>query len=458
MDLPAMVGAPETADTEDVGGDGDRSNDQPDDRADPRGQANQGCHEGQDDVGQDAANARDQDRAAEAPLSFIESGFFAWVDGGHSLTLSLLGSSRPIGRLRFGPVISDDLLKLTAAMVDMPSESFDEGPFVDWLHRELEGLDHLEVVRVGDNLVARTSLGRGRRLILAGHSDTVPANGNATARIEGDLLWGLGSADMKGGLAVFLTLARQVVEPTIDLTFIIYAREEVARTHSGLTELARVRPDLVAGDCAILGEPTSAMIEAGCQGALRFELRLGGARAHTARPWMGRNAVHRLAPVLTALGSYEARMPVIDGCEYRESLQAVGVTAGVAGNVVPDAAELRIHHRFAPDRSPAEAEAFVRDLLAPHIDGGDELSVVDSSPACPPSLTHPLLERLVRENQLDVGAKLGWTDVAQLAELGIPATNFGPGDAAVAHSAGEFLDRASLEQCHRALLQLVTTA
>jgi succinyl-diaminopimelate desuccinylase len=171
---------------------------------------------------------------------------------------------------------------------------------------------------------------------------------------------------------------------------------------------------------------------------------------------MGRNAVHRLAPILTELAGYRARTPVIDGCEYRESLQAVGVTAGVAGNVVPDAAELRIHHRFAPDRTPAEAEAFVAELLAPHLDDGDELVVVDSAPACAPSLRHPLLERLVTDNQLEVRAKLGWTDVAQLAELGIPATNFGPGDATVAHTAGECLDRASLERCHQVLHRLVT--
>ena len=352
---------------------------------------------------------------------------------------------------------TEDLLTFTAELVDMGSESYAEGPFVDWMQALLEGLDHLEVTRVGDNLVARTSLGRRQRLILAGHSDTVPANGNAKARIEGDVLWGLGSADMKGGLAVMLALAQEVVAPAVDLTYIIYAREEVARDQSGLTELALARPDLVTGDCAILGEPTSATIEAGCQGALRFELHLAGARAHTARPWMGRNAVHRLAPILTALADYQARTPTIDGCEYRESLQAVGVTAGVAGNVVPDRAELRIHHRFAPDRTPAEAEAFVTDLLGPHLEDGDELVVVDCSPACPPSLSHPLLDRLVGDNQLEVRAKLGWTDVAQLAEIGIPATNFGPGDAAVAHSAGEFLDRASLERCHRVLRQLVTT-
>ena len=351
-----------------------------------------------------------------------------------------------------------DLLARTADLVARPSVSGSEGPFVDWLEGELRALAHLEVTRVGDNLVATTSLGRDQRLILAGHTDTVPVNGNAEARIDGDTLWGLGSADMKGGLAVFLQLAREVTEPVVDLTYVFYAREEVAQADSGLLELIEVRPDLVVGDCAILGEPTSAGIEAGCQGAIRLEVTLAGARAHTARPWMGRNAVHRLAPVLTALADYEARRPIIDGCEYREAVQAVGVEGGVAGNVVPDEAMVRIHHRYAPDRTAHEAEAFIRSLLAPHLDDGDRIEVVDASAACPPSLTHPLLTRLVSDAKLDVRAKLGWTDVARFAEIGIPATNFGPGDATVAHTAEEHLDRASLEHCYQALLALLTTS
>ncbi len=349
-----------------------------------------------------------------------------------------------------------DLLALTADLVDRPSVSHEEGPFVDWLEGELRALAHLRVDRVGDNLVARTELGRDRRLMLAGHTDTVPPDGNEGARLDGDRLWGVGSADMKGGLAVFLHLARTVPEPAVDVTYLFYAREEVARVHSGLTEVARVRPDLLAADCAVLGEPTSADIEAGCQGALRFEVTLAGARAHTARPWMGRNAVHRLAPLLADLVAYRHREPELDGCRYRESLQAVSVEGGVAGNVVPDRVVLRLHHRYAPDRSAAEAEAHVRDLLAPHLDEGDTVEVVDAAPACPPSLTHPLLRRLVADNGLAMRAKLGWTDVAQLAERGLPATNFGPGDATVAHTAGEFLDRADLDRCHRALRRLLT--
>jgi succinyl-diaminopimelate desuccinylase len=340
--------------------------------------------------------------------------------------------------------------------VNQLSVSFEEGPLVNWLEGELRSLAHLEVTRVGDNLVARTDLGRSQRLILAGHTDTVPVNGNGQARIEGDRLWGLGSADMKGGLAIFLDLARTVPGPAVDLTYVFYAREEVAQSHSGLIEILDHQPELLQGDCAVLGEPTAAAIEAGCQGTVRLEVTLAGTRAHTARPWMGRNAVHRLAPVLDTVARYEARTPVIDGCAYRESLQAVSVEGGVAGNVVPDQARLRLHHRYAPDRTQAQAEAFVRQLLAPHLDDGDRIEVLDAAPACPPSLTHPLLVRLIEDNGLAVGAKLGWTDVARFAELGIPATNFGPGDAEVAHTAGEYLDRADLERCHHALLGLVS--
>ncbi|MGI9597540.1 MAG: succinyl-diaminopimelate desuccinylase [Acidimicrobiales bacterium] len=349
-----------------------------------------------------------------------------------------------------------DLLALTAELVAMPSVSFEEAPFVDWLEGELDPLAHLDVTRVGDNLVAKTDFGHDQRLILAGHTDTVAVNGNAEPRIEGDTLWGLGSADMKGGLAVFLDLARTVSEPAVDLSYVFYAREEVAQEHNGLNELRAKRPDLLHGDCAILGEPTDAVIEAGCQGALRFQLNMAGARAHTARPWMGRNAVHRLAPILTMLSDYEARTPTIDGCTYREAIQAVSVEGGIAGNVVPDAASLRIHHRYAPDRSPDQAEAWVRQMVAPYLDDNDEFLVVDQSPPCHPSLQHPLLSRLVVDNALEVRAKLGWTDVARFDQLGIPATNFGPGDPTVAHSADEFLTRESIETVHAAVHSLIS--
>jgi succinyl-diaminopimelate desuccinylase len=319
-------------------------------------------------------------------------------------------------------------------------------------------LPHLEVERVGANLVARTTLGRPTRLILAGHTDTVPVNGNAEARIDGDTLWGLGSADMKGGLAVMVALAETVPDPAVDVSFVFYAGEEVAAEHNGLAHLARDRPDLLAGDVAILGEPTRGEVEAGCQGTLRLHVTLRGQRAHTARPWMGRNAIHRLGQLLRLVEGFEERRPVIQGCEYREALQAVVVAGGVAGNVVPDEATVTLNRRFAPDRTEAEAADEVRALLAPVLEDGDELTVLDSAPAASPGLDNPILRALVDDHQLAVTAKLGWTDVARFAALGIPACNLGPGDPTLAHTADERVDRASLERAYAVLEAVLTTS
>src|SRR3954452_4608737 len=254
-----------------------------------------------------------------------------------------------------------DLLALTAELVDMPSVSHAEGPITDWFERELRAVPGLTVDRVGDNVVARTTLGRERRIVLAGHTDTVPVNGNDKAKVDGDTLWGLGAADMKSGLAVMLALARSVPEPVVDVSFVFYAGEEVAAEHNGLAHLFRDRPDLLTGDVALLGEPTDGALEAGCQGTMRVELVLHGAVAHTARPWMGRNAIHRLGPLLSFLEDHQDwRRVEVEGCEFREAASAVLVDGGHAANVVPHTVTVTINHRFAPDRSPAEAEAALR--------------------------------------------------------------------------------------------------
>jgi succinyl-diaminopimelate desuccinylase len=348
-----------------------------------------------------------------------------------------------------------DLLALTAELIDVPSVSFDEGALADLVEARLDRVPWLEVDRVGDNVVARTALGRAQRLLLVGHLDTVPANGNEHARVEGDVLWGLGAADMKGGIAVLLDLAESVPDPAVDVTYVFYAREEVAAEHSGLLELSRERPDLLAGDAAILGEPTGGALEAGCQGTMRLEVTLAGARAHTARPWMGRNAIHRLGRVLDVVAAFPERRPVLDGCEYREALQAVRVDGGVAGNVVPDRASVVLNHRFAPDRSAADAEAAVRDLLAPVLEDGDVVTVVDCAEGAPPGLTNPLLAGLISRHHLEVRAKLGWTDVARFAALGVPACNLGPGDATLAHTAEERVDRPVLERARATLADVL---
>ncbi len=350
-----------------------------------------------------------------------------------------------------------DLLARTAALVDIASPSRDEAALVDAIEAELRAIGTLTVDRVGDNLVARTELGRSQRVVFAGHTDTVPATANnASARIEGDRLSGVGSADMKGGLAIMLELARTITEPAVDCTFVFYAREEIGSAESGLGELFELRPELLIGDVAILGEPTDGLIEAGCQGTLRVRVTLHGARAHTARSWMGRNAIHRLGQVLDLLAAYEPRKPVIDGCQFHEGLQAVAIDGGVAGNVVPDVASVVINHRFAPDRSGVEAEAHVRELLAPALEAGDVVELTECSDGALPGLTHPLLASLVARSGGEVLAKLGWTDVARFASHGVPAVNFGPGDNTVAHTADEYLDRAPLERTWAILQALVT--
>jgi succinyl-diaminopimelate desuccinylase len=348
-----------------------------------------------------------------------------------------------------------DLIERTAALVAVPSESHQEAALAEIVEQRLGAAPHLRVERVGDNVVARTELGRDQRLVVAGHLDTVPAAGNGMPRIEGDVLWGLGAADMKGGLAVMLELAGAIAEPAVDVTWVFYAGEEVAAEHNGLRRLFTERPDLVAGDAALLGEPTDGVLEVGCQGTMRIRVTLRGARAHSARPWMGRNALHRAGPLLAALDAYEARRPVLDGCEYREALQAVFVEGGVAANVVPDVATVTLNHRFAPDRTLDEARAHVEAVVAPYLEPGDDIEVVDAADAALPGLRHPLLSALRARNDLEVRAKLGWTDVSRFAAAGIPAANFGPGDSALAHSRDERVERSSLEVVYRALDDLL---
>jgi succinyl-diaminopimelate desuccinylase len=350
-----------------------------------------------------------------------------------------------------------DLLARCAELVEIPSVSRDETALADHIQAELAGVPWLEVERVEDNVVARTRMGRERRLILAGHLDTVPPNGNEHARVQGDVLWGLGSADMKGGLAVLCELARSVAEPVVDVTYVFYVCEEVSQRDNGLVHLLDQRPELLAADAAILGEPTGAVVEAGCQGTMRVRVTLAGTRAHTARPWVGRNAVHRLAPVLALVAAYEGRRPVIDGCEYREALQAVRVEGGVAGNVVPDRVVLDVNHRFAPDRSAEQAWEALQAMLTPVLDPalGDGVSLEEASAPAPPALGHPLLARLVESVGEPPRAKLGWTDVSFFAAHGIPAANFGPGDPTLAHTADERVERGELESVYAVMSWLL---
>jgi succinyl-diaminopimelate desuccinylase len=334
--------------------------------------------------------------------------------------------------------------------VAVPSVSGQERALADLVEERLLASPWLSVERVGDNVVARTDLGRPERLVLAVHLDTVP--GEQRPRLEGATLWGLGAADMKGGLAVMLDLAGSLSEPAYDVTYAFYACEEVERERNGLLQLP---PELLGGSVAVVCEPTGCVVEAGCQGVLKARAVFAGRRAHVARPWMGANAVHRLGPLLGWLGQWQPREPEIDGCRYRESLQAVRVAGGVASNVVPDRAEAELSYRFAPDRDLAAAGEHLREMVAAFLEEGDAFEVTDGAPAAPPALHHPLLNSLVAASEAPARAKLGWTDVALFAERGVPAANFGPGDPELAHNAGEHVTSASLERARAVLGRLL---
>jgi succinyl-diaminopimelate desuccinylase len=335
--------------------------------------------------------------------------------------------------------------------------SRNESAIAEHVAAEVDRHAWLEVTRVGDNVVARTSFGLAQRVLVAGHLDTVPPAGNETARVSGEALWGVGACDMKGGVAVMLDLAKRCTAPAVDVTWCFYAREEVTRRESGLLEVWGSRPDLLDADVAVLCEPTDSQVEAGCQGSLRAEIHLGGTRAHSARPFQGRNAIHRLAPVLERLASWRGRSVELEGCEYREQLQAVFVAGGVAGNVVPDHVVLTVNHRFAPDRDAAAAYEVVLGLTDGVLDEGlgDRVVLVDAADGAPPSLAHPLLAALVERTGAPARAKLGWTDVATMWAHGVPATNFGPGDPLLAHHPDEHVTRASLARARDVLFAVL---
>jgi succinyl-diaminopimelate desuccinylase len=345
-----------------------------------------------------------------------------------------------------------DLLALTASLVDIPSVSLNEEAITDHLEALLAPVPWLTTVRVGNNLAARTRLGRGQRLLLAGHTDTVPPNGNEKAVIEGDVLWGIGSADMKAGDALLLDLATTISDPAVDVTYVFYQCEELAGSvHNGVEQLFQQRPDLLEADAVILAEPTGGRVEAGCQGIFTGEVTVLGQAAHAARGWLGRNAIHGLSTVLTRLAAYENRRVTIDGCDFVEGMQAVEVSGGIAHNVVPDRATLLVTHRFAPDHDYEAAEAEVRAIIG----DVDSFRVTDRLPAAPPALDHPLFSSLLTLAGGPPRAKLGWTDVARFASHGIPATNFGPGDPTLAHTVKERVTRAELERAHGVLRALI---
>lgn len=343
---------------------------------------------------------------------------------------------------------------LTQALCDIESVSGAEEHLCDVVEATLRSARHLEVVRIGNNLVARTHLGRTQRVVIAGHFDTVPVAANLPVRVVGEgaeqELWGRGTVDMKGGLAVQLALALELVAPTRDITWVFYDNEEVAAHLNGLGKVARARPELLVGDFAILGEPSNGGIEGGCNGTLRVEVRTRGEAAHSARSWMGSNAIHSAAEILARLAAYEPQSIDVEGLVFREGMNAVAISGGIAGNVIPDECVVTVNFRFAPARTPEQAEAHVRELF-----DGFEVVVTDVAAGARPGLDAPLAVGFAEVVLALTGGKpapkYGWTDVARFSALGIPAVNFGPGDPVLAHKDDERVPTAQIDLCHSAL-------
>lgn len=352
--------------------------------------------------------------------------------------------------------LEQDVAALTRTICDIPSVSGSEGPLADAVQVALARLPHLEVLRDGDAVVARTALGRGERVLIAGHLDTVPVADNLPVRVSGSgaqaVLHGRGTVDMKGGVAVGLHLCAAVPAPVRDVTYVFYDNEEVEAARNGLGRLARRHPDWLAAHFAVLCEPTDGQVEGGCQGTLRLEVAVPGVAAHSARSWNGVNAVHAAGEVLSRLTAYTPRRVEVDGLEYREGLNAVGIRGGIAGNVIPDRCVVTVNYRFAPDLTVAEATTRAASVFA-----GFETAVVDSSPAARPGLDQPAAAAFVRAVGGRPRPKFGWTDVARFAEFGVPAVNFGPGDPELAHTDGEHCPASSISACAEALRAWLTT-
>ncbi|MGW1342397.1 succinyl-diaminopimelate desuccinylase [Kribbella sp. NPDC002412] len=340
---------------------------------------------------------------------------------------------------------------LCEALVNLQSVSGAEEKLADKIEKALSAYPHLKVFRHGNTVVARTDIGRDERIVIAGHIDTVPLNDNLPARRADGLIHGLGACDMKGGLAVGLRLAATLPEPNRDVTYVFYDCEEVEAERNGLFKLTRSNPELLEGVFAVVMEPSNAVVEAGCQGTMRVEISTRGERAHSARSWMGSNAIHAAGEILARLAAYEPRRVPIDGLEYREGLNAVGIRGGVAGNVVPDLCTVEINYRFAPDRSEAEAEAHLREVFE-----GFDLVVTDSAPGGLPGLERPAAAAFLEVVGGEPQPKFGWTDVARFSLLGVPAVNYGPGDPLYAHKQDEFVPEADIEQCEQRLRAWLT--
>lgn len=357
------------------------------------------------------------------------------------------------------------------------SVSDDETALADEVEAFFREQSHLTVHRLGDTVVASTSLGRGQRVVLAGHLDTVPVIDNfpplwlepGDKRIRDDVasanpgqrvMFGRGATDMKASDAVMLYLAATMTAPKYDLTYVFYDHEEVVAEKNGLGKVARAHPDWIQGDFAIIGEPTDCGIEGGCNGTMRFDVVTHGVAAHSARAWMGENAIHKAAEVLGRLAAYVPQDVEVDGLTYREGVNATLISGGKGTNVIPDECRIHVNYRFAPDKDLPAAKALMMgtDAGAEMGNGehratggmfeGFDIEMKDESPSARPGMDAPLARSLAdlveQKTGLAPQAKLGWTDVARFSSIGVPAVNLGAGSPLLAHKADEQIPESQL--------------
>jgi len=346
--------------------------------------------------------------------------------------------------------LKSDVVDLTRVLCDIESVSGNEKEIADSIESALKAYHHLEVIRDGDAIIARTNLGRAKRVVIAGHIDTVPVADNLPTKMvnleRSHVLFGRGTVDMKAGVAVQLKLAAELAEPNVDITWVFYDHEEVDSALNGLGRISRNRPELLQGSFAVLCEPSNARVEGGCNGTMRVELKLSGVKAHSARSWMGENALHKAAEPLGILANYVPLEVEVDGLVYRESLNAVLMSSGIAANVIPDLAVITVNYRYAPSKTHADAEAYLRELFA-----GFELVVTDFADGARPGLDLPEAAAFVLATGTEPFPKYGWTDVARFSALGIPAVNFGPGNPNKAHADDEAVEIGQIYSCEKAL-------
>lgn len=347
--------------------------------------------------------------------------------------------------------INQELGKLTLDLVNISSVSQDEKSIADSIEKALQEYSHLKITRVNNSLVAQTNFGNKQRVVIAGHIDTVPANNNFPGKMTNSEIIGLGSVDMKSGIAVALRLAAEITNSNFDITYLFYESEEIETKFNGLELITKQQKDLLNCDFAILMEPTNGILEVGCQGSLRFEVSSTGKRSHSARWWNGENAIHKTNKILEILNNYKSREPEIDGYKFKEGLQAVKINGGIAGNVVPDSVSVSINHRFAPDTTIDQATTNMKNLFKDF-----NFHLVDAANAAPTGLANPLIKEFVSNVGKNIAPKFGWTDVARFANAGIPAINFGPGDPNLAHHPDEKVSIIQINDVYETLKKWLT--